>query len=210
MTTISKSKIGQIPIHETFQSTVQGEGFHAGTVVDFIRLAGCPVGCQFCDTGYANGGAGLPRLMRDFDSLLTEITSPVVVISGGEPMIHPSLPDLCVALLNVGRRVHVETSGSNYIALPDEVWITLSPKDTVSPRHPALDSAWARANEIKIVISDGSEVDVYRHKIPEAKPCYLQPEWDNRETTIGLTMNLLRENPQMRLSLQIHKLIGVP
>jgi organic radical activating enzyme len=209
MTTI-KSKIGQLPIHETFQSTVQGEGFYAGAVVDFIRLAGCPVGCKFCDTGYSDGGAGLPRLMRSFDSLLAEIVSPIVVISGGEPMIHPALPDLCVALLNAGHRVHVETSGSNFIVLPDDVWVTLSPKDTVSPSHPALSSAWERANEIKIVISDGSEVEFYRHKMPKSKPCYLQPEWDNREKTIGLTMDLLRENPQMRLSLQTHKLIGVP
>jgi organic radical activating enzyme len=44
-----------ILIHETFQQTVQGEGHWVGLPVDFIRLAGCPVGCHFCDTGYANG-----------------------------------------------------------------------------------------------------------------------------------------------------------
>ena len=41
-------------VHETFQDTVQGEGYHAGTPADFIRLYGCPVGCFFCDTGYAS------------------------------------------------------------------------------------------------------------------------------------------------------------
>jgi organic radical activating enzyme len=206
MTTISKT---QIPIHETFQSTIQGEGFHSGAVVDFIRLAGCPVGCSFCDTGYAEGGAGLPRDMRSIESLLDEVVSPIVVISGGEPMIHSALSELCEALLNAGRRVHVETSGSRFIDLPPAVWVTLSPKDTVSPNYPALESAWQRADEVKIVVSTGLEVDFYRGKIPASKPCYLQPEWDNRSKTIALTMELLRQNPRMRLSLQAHKLIGV-
>lgn len=41
-----------IPVHETFQETIQGEGYWSGTPCDFIRLSGCPVGCWFCDTGY--------------------------------------------------------------------------------------------------------------------------------------------------------------
>ena len=41
-------------IQETFQNTIQGEGYHSGRPCDFIRLYGCPVGCFFCDTGYAS------------------------------------------------------------------------------------------------------------------------------------------------------------
>ena len=50
----------KLPIHETFQSTVQGEGYWTGCLVDFIRLYGCPVGCPWCDTGYADPRANLP------------------------------------------------------------------------------------------------------------------------------------------------------
>ena len=45
-----------INIHETFQETLQGEGYHTGTACDFIRTYGCPVGCYFCDTGYEPNG----------------------------------------------------------------------------------------------------------------------------------------------------------
>jgi organic radical activating enzyme len=70
----------KLPIHETFQSTVQGEGYWTGSLVDFIRLSGCPVRCPWCDTGYADGGANLPRLERSIGELLAEIKSPRVVI----------------------------------------------------------------------------------------------------------------------------------
>ena len=53
-----------IPIHETFQETIQGEGYWSGTPSDFIRLAGCPVKCPWCDTGYSNGGIGLPKSLK--------------------------------------------------------------------------------------------------------------------------------------------------
>ena len=90
----------QVPIHETFQSTVQGEGFWIGTLVDFIRLSGCPVRCSWCDTGYSDGGLNAPREMKSFTELLKELRSPRVVISGGEPFIHKQLPQLVQELLD--------------------------------------------------------------------------------------------------------------
>jgi organic radical activating enzyme len=199
-----------IPVHETFQSTIQGEGYHAGTVVDFIRLSGCPVGCYFCDTGYADGGPNAPRTMRSIDDLIDELQSPTVVISGGEPMIHSGLIDLCGAIGETGRRVHIETSGAIYRDVPDFVWLTLSPKDHVAPRSSTKQQAWDRANEIKIVVCDGTEVAFYRSQLNERTiPCYLQPEYENQSAT-SITMDMLRRDPWMRLSLQTHKLIGVP
>ena len=59
-------------IHETFQETVQGEGHWVGLPVDFIRLAGCPVGCYFCDTGYANGNQ-VKGYQQSISSLLGEL-----------------------------------------------------------------------------------------------------------------------------------------
>lgn len=228
-----------IPIHETFQNTLQGEGYWAGSPVDFIRLQGCPVGCSFCDTGYADGGKNTPRTDRSIDELVSETKSPRVVISGGEPFIHKQLPALVEALELNGQHISIETSGAFWQPVSRYAWVTMSPKQHISPRYPVHPAMWLRADEIKIVIADGTELDFYWDYLkrfwsamnnefgdlklsPEIAPCvdyldrwsptqhiFLQPEWSDRERTLPLTLNLLQQHPNMRLSLQLHKLIGV-
>lgn len=199
-----------LPIHETFQSTVQGEGYWTGALVDFIRLAGCPVQCPWCDTGYANGGRNLPNSPRSLQELLAELKSPRVVISGGEPFIHQNLPLLVQALLDTDRQVSLETSGSYWQEIASEAWVTLSPKQHLSPKFPVKEPFWSRANEIKLVISTGQEVDFYGSQLRRLRvPMFLQPEWNDRDRTLPLTLELLKQNPSYRLSLQTHKFIGV-
>ena len=201
----------KVPIHETFQSTVQGEGYWTGTLVDFIRLAGCPVGCSWCDTGYANGGKGLPRVLQSIPELLAELQSPRVVISGGEPFIHQNLPALVEALLAAAKQVSIETSGAYWQEISHLAWITLSPKQHISPNYPVQAPFWTRANEIKLVISTGQELDFYKDYLSAnlSIPVYLQPEWNNRSQTIPMILELLKQNPNYKLSLQTHKFIGV-
>lgn len=198
-------------IHETFQQTVQGEGFWAGTPVDFIRLSGCPIGCNFCDTGYANGGLNLPRIDVSITDLVAEIKSPRVVISGGEPFIHRELPALVEALQTARKAVHIETSGAYWLPLPAPVWITLSPKQHLNHRFPVQPQFWAEASEIKLVIATGDEISFYLPHLPAEPgvPVYLQPEWEQRDRTLPLTLELLRRNPGYRLSVQTHKYLGV-
>ena len=139
-------------IHETFQNTVQGEGYYAGTPADFIRLYGCPVGCFFCDTGYASPDGDyykkkLPREKRTIQELINELQSPLVVLTGGEPMIHKNLSVLVEAIHKTGRIVSIECSGSYWVDVPDYTYITLSPKEHISPKYPVLPIFWERANE---------------------------------------------------------------
>ncbi len=201
----------KLPIHETFQSTVQGEGYWTGSLVDFIRLAGCPVRCPWCDTGYADGGKGLPHVPRSIAELLAELKSPRVVITGGEPFIHKNLPQLVQALLELGKQVSIETSGSYWQEVDEQAWITLSPKQHVSRNYPVQEQFWTRANEIKLVISTGQELDFYKKYFSSSlnMSIYLQPEWNERSLTIPRTLELLKQNPAYRLSLQTHKFIGV-
>ncbi|NER37771.1 MAG: 7-carboxy-7-deazaguanine synthase QueE [Oscillatoria sp. SIO1A7] len=201
----------KLPIHETFQNTVQGEGYWTGTLVDFIRLAGCPVRCPWCDTGYADGGLSLPHVLRSIAELLTELKSPRVVISGGEPFIHKNLPELVQALLEAGKQVSIETSGSYWQDVSQQAWITLSPKQHVSPNYPVKKEFWSRANEIKFVIGTGQELDFYREHLVSnlSTQVYLQPEWNQRSRAIPIILELFKENPSYRLSLQTHKLIGM-
>jgi 7-carboxy-7-deazaguanine synthase len=197
-------------VQETFGPTVQGEGFWAGTVVDFIRLYGCPVQCPYCDTGYANGGADLPCSRRSFSELLADLQSPRVVISGGEPFMHGQLPALVAAVEQTGRHVSIETSGAFWQPIAAQAWVTLSPKAHLSPRYPVQREIWQRANEVKIVIENGTELAFYQSFLPENVPISLQPEWDARERTLPLTLALLKANPNYRLSVQLHKYIQVP
>lgn len=201
----------EIPIHETFQSTIQGEGYWAGTPVDFIRLAGCPVQCHYCDTGYANGGMGLPRQVRSFDELMAELCSPRVVISGGEPFIYPQLPNLVQLIEATNRTVSIETSGSFWQEVSSTAWVTLSPKEHISPKYPVFPKMWQRANEIKLVIETGDELTFYAQYLPPKNQCqvFLQPEWTKRDRTLPLVLELLKQFPHYRLSLQLHKYVGV-
>lgn len=197
-----------IPIHETFQQTIQGEGYWTGKPVDFIRLAGCPVGCHFCDTGYANGNQ-VAGIKHSFDNILSELKSLNVVISGGEPFIHKQLPDLAIALLNDNRNVFIETSGSFWQEIDARVWITLSPKEHLNPKYPVDKRFWQRANEVKIVIADGSELAFYDRRILNSQ-VFLQPEWSTRDRTIPMVLDLLTKNPSCRMSVQTHKLLNLP
>jgi len=201
----------KLPIHETFQCTVQGEGYWTGTLVDFIRLAGCPVGCPWCDTGYGNGGKGLPSVPRSISQLLAELQSPRVVITGGEPFIHKNLPELVAALLQADKQVSIETSGAYWQDVSPLAWITLSPKEHVNPKYPVQERFWTKSDEIKLVVSTGKEVDFYIKYLAENMniPVYLQPEWETRDRAIPIILELLKQHPNYRLSLQTHKFIGV-
>jgi len=199
-----------LPIHETFQQTIQGEGFWSGTPCDFIRLYGCPAGCWFCDTGYSSQETVKrpSRTFKTLDNLLRELKSEHIVISGGEPFIHKELPELVDALNGADKFVSIETSGSFFQPVKD-AWITLSPKEHLNDRYPVLGELWGMADEIKIVISKGDEVDFYRSKLESLNiPIYLQPEWYCKKETLPLTLELVKEYGY-RLSLQTHKIIGV-
>jgi 7-carboxy-7-deazaguanine synthase len=201
-----------LPIHETFQQTIQGEGYWAGSPADFIRLSGCPVGCSWCDTGYANGGTGLPRSPKSIDALIAELRSPRVVITGGEPFIHSQLPTLVDAIAATGRQISIETSGAFWQSISDVTWITLSPKEHISPQYPVRSQMWQRANEIKLVVAMGTELDFYASQLSLVNqvPIFLQPEWGQRERTVPLVLDLLKHYPDYRLSLQLHKYVGIP
>ena len=198
-------------IHETFQQTVQGEGFHSGLLVDFIRLGGCSVGCSWCDTGYGDGAVPSLLVRRSIDSLIKELKSLHCVVSGGEPFQQKGLIDLVESIEQDGRICHIETSGARWLDISDCAWVTLSPKAHLD--KPVDDRFWARADEIKIVISSIDDFNYYETRgLLDKNLCsiFLQPEWGDREKTIPLVLEILRTSKKdLKLSLQTHKMIGV-
>ncbi|MGB7582023.1 MAG: 7-carboxy-7-deazaguanine synthase QueE [Sedimentisphaerales bacterium] len=103
-------------VNEIFHS-IQGEGLLAGTPSVFIRLAGCPVQCKWCDTQYAwdaNEGEELP--IPEIINRIVHWPCRFVVITGGEPMVNPQLPDLTRALKERNKHITIETAGIKFIA----------------------------------------------------------------------------------------------
>lgn len=110
---------GHLPVSEVFGPTLQGEGPHAGRTAYFIRLGGCNLSCTWCDTPYSTGTHGIPlsTIPRRSVHFIARNIPPgaLVVITGGEPLMHTKRPPF-VGLLHLlksrGCEIHVETNGS--------------------------------------------------------------------------------------------------
>lgn len=102
-------------INEIFYS-LQGEGLLAGVPGIFIRLAGCPLRCRWCDTKYAlDPTAGEELSIEKIVSQVIRWDCEFVVITGGEPMVNPQLPELAAELSKRGRHITIETAGIAFI-----------------------------------------------------------------------------------------------
>lgn len=115
-------------INEIFHS-LQGEGFLAGVPSVFIRLAGCPLRCQWCDTKYAwSKEAGRQYSIDKIMHTIKKWPCRFVVVTGGEPMIDPDLPQLAGELKVAGKHITIETAGIAYIPdMPCDL-MSISPK----------------------------------------------------------------------------------
>jgi 7-carboxy-7-deazaguanine synthase len=115
-------------VSEIFYS-LQGEGMLAGMPSVFVRLAGCPLRCRWCDTKYAwSEEAGRQQSVDDIIQTVQHRRCKHVVITGGEPMVQPDLPQLARELRTAGKHVTIETAGIAYI--PDVACdlMSISPK----------------------------------------------------------------------------------
>ncbi|MCM1337973.1 MAG: 7-carboxy-7-deazaguanine synthase QueE [Candidatus Amulumruptor caecigallinarius] len=186
-------------VNEIFYS-LQGEGVWTGTPALFVRLSGCNLRCDFCDTDHARF---TPMTGADIAAEAARCPAPMVVLTGGEPALQAD-DALIQALHAVGKRVHIETNGTH--SLPDGIdWVTLSPK--------GAPLALTRADELKVV---------YGGPTPHA-PAGVDPE--EAAAVVAATHLLLqpcsganipeavayvKAHPRWRLSLQTHRLIDIP
>ena len=115
-------------VNELFYS-LQGEGSFAGTPSIFIRLAGCPLRCRWCDTQYAwDSAAGQDMSCEQVLEAIGDYPTRFVVLTGGEPMAHEGVLELAVAIRDKGYHLTIETAGICFIeGLPADL-MSISPK----------------------------------------------------------------------------------
>ena len=115
-------------VNEIFYS-LQGEGLLAGVASVFIRLAGCPLRCKWCDTKYAwDRTAGAHYTIEKILQMVQQWPCDFVVITGGEPMINSELLQLARKLKAAGKHITIETAGIAYVPdLPCDL-MSISPK----------------------------------------------------------------------------------
>jgi 7-carboxy-7-deazaguanine synthase len=204
---ISFLKQGHLPVMEKFY-TLQGEGYHTGEAAYFIRLAGCDVGCVWCDVKESWQAAGHPQEpITGLVASAMEVNSPITVITGGEPAMY-DLTELTQELQAKGKRTHIETSGVHPLT-GNWHWVCLSPKKFRAPAQ----GIHERADELKVVIyhkSDFAFAEEHAAKVGGACKLFLQPEWGRVNQMLPLIIDYVKEHPQWRISLQTHKYMNIP
>lgn len=202
--------------------TLQGEGFHTGRPAVFCRFAGCNLWsgreedratavCRFCDTDFFGtdgpGGGQFADAARLANAVRAMWPSngaggrPFVVCTGGEPLLQ--MDDALVrALHEVGLEVAIETNGTRMP--PSGIdWVCVSPKA-------GADFVLKTGNELKLVYPQtGAEPELYRG-LP-FEHFYLQPmDGPRRDENTRLVREYCLHHPNWKVSLQTHKILGIP
>ena len=204
---MSNTPTTSYPVMEMFYS-LQGEGYHQGKAAFFIRLAGCDVGCVWCDVKDSWDASKHPVLSIE-EIVNSALAHPgrLAIVTGGEPLLH-QLDPLTTALKAAGFQTNIETSGSSPMS-GEWDWVCLSPKKFKAPLVENL----PLASELKVVVFNNSDFDwaeAHAKQVSPACKLYLQPEWDKSAQITPKVIDYIKSNPQWELSAQLHKYIQVP
>jgi 7-carboxy-7-deazaguanine synthase len=207
-------------ITEIFHS-IQGESTWAGLPCTFIRLTGCPLRCVWCDTEYSFHG-GDRMTLDEIVARADAIGTPLVEITGGEPLIHPNAFVLAQRLLDRGYTVLVETSGAIDIAPLDarahRIMDLKCPDSGESSRNlwSNLDHLTER-DEVKFVIASRTDYEwardtVRTHELDarvrdgRLRALLFSPVWDAMDLK-QLAEWVLEDRLPVHYQIQLHKII---
>lgn len=194
-------------VNEIFYS-LQGEGRFTGTPAVFIRLSGCNMACDFCDTQHHTF---TNMTEAEIISEVTHYPARHVVITGGEPTLQ-----LTASLVNrlhaAGRFVQIETNGT--LPLTDGLdtlidWVTVSPKYGQTPIIQRIDELKVVYDIAHLEYIDNLDTIVARHR----DAYYLQPcdrdDDEYNEKNLASCIKYILEHPKWNLSLQTHKMVNI-
>lgn len=207
----------RLKIHEIFHS-IQGESTHAGRPCVFVRLTGCQMRCVWCDTEYAFY-AGDWMEVEAIVARVRELGGPLVEVTGGEPLLQPSVQPLMTALCDAGFEVLLETGGGLDIGGVDpRVGRIVDVKCPASGE--ATSNRWQNlallrpGDELKFVLADEPDYlwakgVLAEHRLAErGLPIHFAPVVGARGLDpAALAGWILRDRLPVRLNLQLHKIV---
>ena len=192
----------EYPISETFYSII-GEGQHTGQAAFFIRLAGCNLNCDFCDTNYEEKYQATPE---ELYAEAKNYQSRIVVVTGGEPTIHSLKP--IVDTFKREFRIYLETNGSLLPDTYDFDWIATSPKSKV-----VFNCVLSSSQEVKFLCGFEGWREVLETLSPHCHGhLWLMPIADGltlNQKNIDLAVDYCLRHPKVKFCCQIHKAINV-
>jgi len=202
-------------VTEIFHS-LQGESRPVGCPTAFIRLTGCPLRCEYCDTAYAfHGGIRLT-----IDEILEQVEAfgtRHVCVTGGEPLAQRSCLDLLSQLCDAGYEVLLETSGALSVADVDpRVCIVLDLKTPASGEVER--NLWSNLeilkpdDQVKFVICDHADYDwacaaLKEHDLTEKCPVLFSPAWGDEAFARDVAEWILADHLDVRFQVQLHKVL---
>lgn len=205
---------GTLRVNEIFHS-IQGESSFAGRPCTFVRLTGCDQRCRWCDTEHAfHQGRDIP--VPDILREVKEYGTPLVEVTGGEPLLQPAVHALIRGLLEAGHSVLVETGGSRDISrLDPAVTVILDLKCPGSGMEDRI--RWENlpllkpADQVKFVVGDRQDYEwargvIERHGLIDLCEVLMSPVHGVVRPEI-LADWILRDRLQVRLQVQFHKYI---
>jgi 7-carboxy-7-deazaguanine synthase len=190
----------------------------AGTPCTFVRLAGCPLNCNYCDTPQAIPvDSGSPLSISDIITQVEKFGHRLVLVTGGEPLAQRSVIALLQTLIDAGYQTQLETAGAHDISpVPDETSIIMDIKTPESGE--AERNRWSNIeqlqnnDEVKIVINSRNDYEWAKNMMVEKglvdlhAPILLSPSWHHLDAA-ELVKWILEDHLPVRLQLQQHKYI---
>jgi len=201
-------------ITEIFHS-LQGESTTVGLPTVFVRLTGCPLRCQYCDTAYAFQGGN----QTDIDEIVKRVASfdcHHVCVTGGEPLAQPSCIALLTRLCDAGHSVSLETSGARDITEVDKrvmVVMDLKTPDSGECEKNKLSNIalLKTTDQIKFVLCSESDYQwactmITGHQLATKAHILFSPSWNQLNPTT-LADWIVRDRLPVRFQLQLHKIL---
>ena len=204
----------KLRITEIFYS-LQGETRTVGLPTVFVRLTGCPLRCQYCDTAYAFQGGHLV-LLDDIMAQVNAYQPRYVTVTGGEPLAQPACHELLTLLCDAGYKVSLETSGALDVSKVDKRVVKVIDLKTPGSLEVQRNlysnmSHLLPHDQIKFVICDRADYDFATQKMQEyqlADTCEVlfSPSYQQLDNKT-LADWIIQDNLPVRFQIQLHKVI---
>ncbi|HAN30133.1 MAG TPA: 7-carboxy-7-deazaguanine synthase QueE [Myxococcales bacterium] len=204
----------KVSVNELYPS-IQGESTHSGRPCTFVRLAGCPLHCTWCDTEYSFT-SGQKMTVEEIIAQVRSIGLPLVEVTGGEPLAQKSCSTLLQALCEAGFEVLLETSGAypfkNLDARVTVIADLKCPGSGESERNLLGEMCELRSkDELKIVVADDADVQWALTQLRgPLKGCRAKVLWSavaGQMAPAHLAKLILQYRAPGRLQIQLHKVL---